>query len=249
MSRPALTIALLALVALAGCVGGGGSEMSQEAQQLQNDSLAAMQDVNTYRFEMTMDMSGGGTSLSLDADGILNRTSERARLDMSMSGPRSLDMVMYLISDTAYVNVDGRWTTQDVSEEGMWDQNSQLQRQQELLRAGTLRITGNDTIDGVPVRVVEVDIPDDKLDELTALAQQSSGTSQGEITDATYTVYIAKDSTLLRKTSVDMTIEVQGNSFDATVSMRFFDFGTDTAIAIPEEAKEDTIVSAVTAAR
>jgi len=213
--------------------------MSAEAQQLQNESVAAMQDVETYRFETSVDASTDDQSISLDADGLINRTARRAKLDMRVSVGD--EVTMYLVENTAYVKAGetGDWIVRDMSDRNMWDQQGRLERQQELLAASGLEITGNATVDGVPVHVAEVDVPQDKLDELTQLAQQQSGSSSdASISDATYTVYIATDSKLMRKVTVDMTIESDGQSADTSVSMRFFDFGTDATIEVPEEATQ-----------
>lgn len=250
MQRPALVLAVAATLLLAGCMGGGGSdttpEMSDEAKQLQEQSIAAMEDVDTYRMELTMDLESEETSVSVDADGVLNRPERRLRMNMSMdAGPRSVDTTVYIVGETAYVNARGMWQTRDVSDRDLWDQNARLEQQRELMEAARLEIVGNETVDGVPVRVVEFHIPDDKLDELTALAQQQAQTDQGEITDATYTAYIAQETGLMRKMEVDLSMEVEGQSVDGTVTMSFHSYGTDTNITVPEAATTGSSYSAI----
>jgi outer membrane lipoprotein-sorting protein len=244
MSRPRSTIALLALVAalaLAGCMGGGGTPtpepMSDEAQALQERSIDAMQDVDTYAFDMTMDMDADQGSVSMDAGGVVNRAEKRLRMALEMDLPgQSTDTEMYIDGDTAYVKVRSFWQTQDVTDRNLWDQNSQLQRQRELMEVAHLEIVGNDTVDGVPVRVVEFTIPDDKLDELTAMAQQQSNTDEGTITDASYTAYVGTEDDLMRRMEADFTIEIEDMTADASITMQFRDFGMDTNITVPEEA-------------
>lgn len=205
-----------------------------------------MQGVDNYAFDMTMDMEMEGASLTMDAKGVLNRPARRMRIDLAMDLPsRSIETRTYIANDTAYVKVRSFWRTQNVSEKNLWNQNSQLQRQRELMKAARLEIVGNATVDGVPVRVVTFHIPEDKLDELTAMAQQSAGTSKGTITDASYTAYIATESDLMRKMEADFTMEIEGKTADASMTMRFHDFGLDTNITVPEEAKGGADRSAV----
>lgn len=241
MQRRELVLAFVAILVLPGCLGGGDAQMSAEAKQLQSESTEAMQDVERYRFEMTTEVSLNDRSVRIDANGIINRADRRARLDMSMSGPRSLEMVMYLVDDTAYARTGGRWIRQDVSDRGIWDQNAQLERQRKILAASSLEITGETTVDGESVHVVKADIPKDKLDELTSLARQQSGSSSdASITKATYTFYIDKESNLTRKVSADMKLKLNGKTADASVSMTFSDYGTNTSITVPAEAREST---------
>jgi hypothetical protein len=241
MRRHGLVLAVAAALVLAGCTGGGGGtetrEMSQEAQTLQEHSVAAMQEADTYRVSMTMDLRTVEASMGIDAEGVLNRPERRMRMNMSLDTPRgNVDASTYIVDETAYVKAGPTWRTRNVSERNLWDQNSQLERQRELMEAARLEIVGNDTVDGVPVRVVEFHIPDDKLDELTALAQQQAGTDEGSITDASYTAYLSTESDLMRKMEADFEMEIEGQTADATVTMRFSDFGTETDITVPEEA-------------
>lgn len=242
MRRHELVLAVVAVVALAGCSGGSATEspMSERAQELQNQSTAAMQDVDTYRFDMSMTAEADQGSLSMDADGVLHRPRQRARMTMTMDGPGlSQDVTVYIVNQTGYLNAGDRWLTRNVSERNMWEQNTQLQRQRELLANSTLSIAGNTTIDGADVYVVNVSVPEDMLDELTAMAQQQSGTMAGSITDAEYTAYIAKASKLTRKIEADFAIEIQGESVDAAITMSFRDFGTATNITVPDAATEE----------
>ncbi|MEF8838137.1 MAG: hypothetical protein V5A24_05960 [Haloarculaceae archaeon] len=89
------------------------------------------------------------------------------------------------------------------------------------------------------MHVVEVDTSADELDELSSMAQWGAGSgTAGSISDATYTASIARDSKLMRKIALDMTVESAGQTVDTSVTMRFFDFGADDAITITEEATE-----------
>lgn len=207
-----------------------------------------MQAVDTYRFGMSMTAEADQGSVSLEADGVLHRSRQRARMTMRMDGPGlSQAVTVYILNQTGYVNAGDRWVTRNVSDRNMWEQNSQLERQRELLANSALEITGNATVDGTEVYVVNVSVPEDMLDELTAMAQQQSGTMSGSITDAEYTAYIAKESKLTRQIEAAFEMDVEGQTVDADITMTFRDFGTATNITLPDAATEGPGVTAATA--
>lgn len=239
MSRTAALAALLAAVALAGCLGGGpDTAMSQEAKQIQNESLDAMADVDAYELDAEMRVQGADQTVEMALSGAVNRSARMARVEVQMRSPRSLTTTTYIDGRTAYVDTAMGWQRRTLPAD-YWSAGNRLQTQREVFAASTMDIAGTDVVDGTPVTVVDITVPDDQLDELLSIAQRTQPTGpQGSITDAAYTAHIANETGLLRRVEVDMTMEVDGQSFDATVDMRFSHFGEPTPIAIPDAATD-----------
>jgi hypothetical protein len=237
MSRRTALIALLAAVALAGCLGGTPAGTSDGAEQLQNESLAAMADVETYTLRSDIEMRASGQTVEMDVRGAINRSAKRARVLVDVSGPQAISTKTIIANRTAYVQAGEHWQTRPVPQNDIWEQNSRLAQQRELFRASTIEITGSTEIDGVPVTVVDIQVPESELDNLTSLAQQGAG-GQATITDADYTAYISNETSLLRRTEVDLTMGVDGQSINGTVTMTFDDFDEPLEIRVPPAATD-----------
>jgi outer membrane lipoprotein-sorting protein len=198
-----------------------------------------MSSAETYAFDMSMSVEASDRTISMDATGVADRPARKIRMDMSMSGVMSRDITTYLDNQTAYVNVDGRWRTQDISDRNVWDSRDQLARQRELLNASTVTLAGNDTVDGTPVRVLEL-TPDEG--QLRELVEQQTGSSLGDVSmsDVSFRYYVATDTDQVRKIEMDAEMSADGNSGSVSMTMRFSDFGSDVSVEIPEEATAGT---------
>ena len=238
MRRRALAAVCVALlVALAGCGALGGSDgqpttQSAEAEQSVHERVAAAtEDVSTYAIDFRMNLTANGETLQLTQEGVYNRTSERARLNMSVYGTPATS---YFDGETAYVNAGGQWQVQDLSGSGLWGENGTLARQRTLLEMGNVSIVGNETVDGVETTVYAVDADPEAFESL--LSQQVGTTGQAGIQNASYRLYVADDTDLPRKAELSMTVTTQGQSSRANVTIQFSDYGEPVHVTIPEDA-------------
>ncbi len=238
MSRTAALPALLVLIALAGCLGGSGPEASAAANQLQNESIKAMADVETYSIHSDIETSVSDRSVSLTLDGVVNRTAHRGHMTIHLSGPQEMSMEMYIDGQTAFVKLGDTWQQRSVPQTDLWNQSNRLAQQREIYAASTFEITGSGVIDGTPVTVVRITVPDDQLENLTTLAQQQSGIASGTITEAEYTAYISNETALTRRVVMEYSMQLEDRTVEGTVETTFDEFGMDPNITIPEAATE-----------
>jgi len=241
MRRRALVAVCVALlVATAGCSalgGGDGQPTTQSAdseQPVQERVAAATQDVATYGVEFRMNLTANGETLQLTQEGVYNRTSERARLNMSVYGTPATS---YFDGETAYVNAGGQWQVQDLSGSGLWGENGTLARQRALLEIGNVSVAGDETVDGVATTVYAVDADPEAYQSL--LGQQVGTTGNVGIQNATYRVYVADDTDRPRKAELSMTVTTQGQSSQANVTILFSDYDEPVHVTIPEDAPTD----------
>jgi len=236
--RTLATLCVAALLVTAGCAGltgnGGGAS---DAEQVKDDAVAAMQDVDTYRMEMEMNITANDRTLSMSQDGVFDHGAKQARLNMTAYGTEA---VVYMDGDMMYVNAGSRWQTRDLSGQDPWESGNGITQQQNVLESGDVSVEGTETVDGVETTVLAVD-PD--LSELKALiAQQQAQSLEGvTIDDATYRLYVATDSNLPRKMEMAMEMSVDDQSTEVEMTTRFSDYGEPVNVTIPEEATAGSV--------
>lgn len=248
-TRKLVLIGVLVLsVGLAGCSGlTGGDEELTEAERLQQDAIADMEDVDSYTFtmDMSMDMESdqGDATIDIRADGAANRAEERMYMNMTMDitsqgQTQSINQEVYQLGETMYVQQFGTWQSQSVGSDA-WENNNAAQ-QSELLEDADVSIVGNDTVNGVEVRVLEVEPDEEALEEFaqsgTNTGQSGPTQSSMSIESATVRQYVAAESPhYVLRTEMDMEATVEGNPVTMTMTMSFDDLDEDVTIDVPEE--------------
>jgi hypothetical protein len=233
-TRSVALAALTLLVLSAGCAGLFGGE-SEQARQLQQASLDAMGSVDTYEFEMTMTASAEEQSVEVEATGVANRSGPRSTLTVTVDTPRGDQRVTaYLVGGTAYAEAGGRWQTREVD---LAEQRDRLQQMEEILNASTVTFEGNSTLDGEPVSTLRLEVPQDRLDELSVLSQGGgAGVADFDFTEFTYTLQVSRDDHLPRQVEIDATAQAGGRSIDLTGTVRYSEFGRPQNITLPGDA-------------
>jgi len=229
----AVCVALLVVTAGCGALGGdeGPSVSVDDEPPVQQRVADATEDVTTYGVDFRMNLTANGETLQLTQTGVYNRTSERARLNVSVYGTPATS---YFDGETAYVNAGGRWQVQDRSGSGVWGENGTLARQRALLDAGNVSIVGNETVDGVETTVYAVDADPAAFESLLG---QGAGTTGGvAVQSASYRLYVADDSDLPRKAVLSTAVTAQGQSSRANVTILFSDYGEPVHVTVPEDA-------------
>jgi hypothetical protein len=191
----------------------------------------ATEDVATYHVGFRMNLTTNGETLQLTQAGVYNRTSERARLNVSVYGTPATS---YFDGETAYVNAGGQWQVQDLSGSGVWGENGTLARQRALLDAGNVSVVGNETVAGVETTVYAVDADPAAFESL--LGQQAGTTVEVVVQNASYRLYVADDTDLPRKAELSTTVTAQGRSSRANVTILFSDYGEPVHVTVPEDA-------------
>ena len=234
-----ITVTLAALVAIAGCVDGGSSAPSSAPapDALQEDATAAMQDVETARFTMDMNVDTSQGSVAMEASGVMDIPAKKMRMDLSMDlDGRSVEAVQYIVDQTAYQRVQGRWQTRDVGEQDLWSQGNQIALQQQMLEDATVEITGSDTVDGHDVWVVSIQPSDEAIQQL--LGGTGAGVGENvEVEDLSFKQYVDVDSYHVRKLDLQMDSTMQGQDATVGMTMTFKEFDEPVDIQVPAEAR------------
>jgi hypothetical protein len=239
--RTLAVVGVALLVALAGCgaLGGGGGDgagptQTAEDEQSVGERVAdATGDVATYGVDFRMNVTANGETLQVTQSGVYNRTSERARLNVSVYGTPATS---YFDGETVYVNAGDRWQVQDRSGSGIWGENGTLARQRALLETGEVSVVGEETVDGVETTVYAVDADPAAFESLLGQQQATGGSSQLTVQNASYRLYVADDTDLPRKAELSTTVTTEGQTSRANVTILFSDYDEPVDVTIPEDA-------------
>ncbi|MFB6074129.1 MAG: DUF6612 family protein [Haloarculaceae archaeon] len=239
MRKHALIAALAVMVTLSGCSaitgGNGGGSGTPSVSEIQSQTQQAMQDVSTYAFGLNMDMSAQGRTISMSADGVVDHENRRMRMQVNAFGQQ---VTQYVIDDTMYQNVGGRWQTQDVSDQNMWEQGTTLQQQRQILENADVTLQGTQTVDGTETYVVRINPNETELRQLLQQQGTQGALAQGvSFSDVQFTQYIGTQDYLPRRVEINMTVSSQGQEVEVDMAMTFSDFGRDVSIQLPSEAQ------------
>jgi outer membrane lipoprotein-sorting protein len=232
--RTLLVTALVTLlVAASGCSALTGS--SGNGQAIAEQTNEAMQDVDSYTFDLSMSLSSDQSdqTIEMGGSGSVDLAAERLHMTMDVMGQ---SVEQYIVGDTMYINQGGTWQQQDVPQENLWNQQ-QLAQQQEILENASVTLQGNTTVDGTDVYELSVDVDEDQLMEILQQQQGQQFPGQVSLNDISYTMYVTHDDHYLKRINADMSMSASGQNADVQLEMTFSDFNGDVSIELPPEAE------------
>ena len=199
-------------------------------------------------------------------DGAFNVTARAMKMTMTTTtisedaGEIVSEMEMYMKGDTMYTKVDGNWTKMPGMPEEMWDQQNQVKSQVELLNASEIELAEPEKVNGEDAYKVRV-VPD--TETFTMILNQQMGsmplyamnmTEIFEGSEMAWTSWISKDSNLILKNQVAMTLILTADMLDLAVdevgdieiviesnsTVTYSNFNKPVIIKVPEVAKNAT---------
>lgn len=240
MRRPLLSLAAVALVVLAGCsVLADDPVREPAAVDRLNATQDRVDDLSSYRYNMTVNASSTGSSRHIDGHGVgaANVTAKRHVINASIDGTKALT---YLDNRTAYTECQfpgADWGRQNLSAETDWTELTPLGRQLELLSTGDLYHNGTERIDGQAVVHLSGRPTDDAL-------SGNDGSSSVSVFDSSkadeVTVHLWVDASTNRPVRTDLRVVSRANdeTATATLAVRYRGYGDPVRISIPKEARD-----------
>jgi hypothetical protein len=267
----ALSLALVLSFTLVGC--GGGLPQEEVDRIITNVTTAQF---DTVKLDMDMSMTvrveggdePGEVTMVGDGTGVMDMANREMQMTMNMTmdipelGEQEMVTEVYLVGEWMYTGVDipeigKQWIKMKVTDE-MWQQQSQIRQQIELLKTAVeVDYLGSEAVGGTDCYVFEVVPSMEALGEL--LSQQVSGMGgmdfgQFNLADLfkemSVKEWIAQDSYRVMKTEVDMVMEMRPADVGATeadfdkmtmdinMGERLYDYNQPVSIILPPAALE-----------
>lgn len=236
---PLLPLACLALLASAGCLGGGPPASDPAAERVVSDAVNASADVTAYR------ASGGGTatarrgdderSVSFERETAVNRTTRRGRVTVAT---RDEERTAYLVDDayyvpcyaSRYVNVPDAWyAASDVAD---WRTNDPLGAFLNVSAGAHAQLAGTARVDGANATVVDAYPSADALADSKRRFESVSDGDVGAIDDARVRLWVANDTGRVLRVRSVLNSSTNGVSLTQRTTLDY-EYGANVSVATP----------------
>lgn len=243
-------VAVLAVVVLtAGCLSGlpgddsgdaPGEIDGMSADELQESIIETMDGVETGAMAMEMSVEADGESMTMSTDGVMDISEEKMHMTMNieMYG-QTQEMESYVVGDTQYVELDGQWFKEDISNQNTWSEN--FSEQQGVLEEAEILYEETTTVDGHEVYVLTLDADEDVLEDAIESQQGAEDPMAGDQADISaidVTLYVDTETHHIRQEVIEMDYEVQGQEATASMTISYDNFDEPVDIELPEEAED-----------
>ncbi|TET40536.1 MAG: hypothetical protein E3J65_00905 [Dehalococcoidia bacterium] len=260
-AKTLVVVLLLAVLLLSGSACDGGeaptstptptSELSAE----QIMEAVAEAEIETYRFDMYMSMTMVGEmpgTVTMDVTGAIDEQNREMYMDMqlsmSMPEPMETGMEIYIVGDWIYMGVEmpgepAMWMKMTMTEY-MWEELDITSQQLDLLMDFVeVELLGTETVGGVECYKLRV-TPD--MGKLWEWAQMQGGMEELDpaldlediISDFSITEWVAKDTYFTTKAVIDITMTIESDTIDMTMTMLMYGFNEPVSIELPPEAAD-----------
>ena len=257
-------------------VGCADKELTQEdIEQLVNDVLVANAEVETVKFDMNtttkMEVIGApqpdGATMVGEGTGAIDSTKKEMQIIMDMDidvpgkAKQSMPMESYLVDGWIHIKVSveekgAQWVKMQFPDD-MWDSQSQISQQIELLKtAKEVNFLGSEYVNRTDCCVVEVVPGTEALNRMLSQIQmpdiEGADLSQFSfadmIKDMSFKQWIAEDGYLIMKSETHVVMEITPDDVGASVEefqkitadqsavMVFYDYNEPVSIELPAEA-------------
>lgn len=270
-----ISVVILALTLSLAAIGCGEEELTQEEiEKVVDNAAAANAEVDTLRFDMDMLMTteviakGETNEITIvtDGAGAIDRANREMQFTMNITTDmpgkdEQMSVEFYAVAGWMYTKVDipvigEQWMKMRSTME-MWEAQSQIDQQVELLQTATeVNLLGSEYISGTECYVVELVVSAEAFDKLLS-QQQIPGMEDINLGDLDLTdlfkevsvkEWIAKDGYLLMKSEIHMLMEFTSSdlgvpkadlekmTMDMNLEARFYNHNQAVSIELPEEA-------------
>lgn len=234
--RSVATIAVvILLVGLGGCSGVLSGDDGEQAAEIRDRSIAAIEDVSSYSFALELETSAQGLSVAVESNGSVDLDAREMHVVFTTQG---IQLNEYIVNDTLYQESYGLWDQRDAGDLGVWQDQRQLDHQRKILENGSVSLEGEDTIDGEPVYELRVEPEPEDVDGVLTPQQGESATGVNTTDDATYTFYLRQSDYLIERVDADITASSDGQEASADLTITFSEYNEDQHIELPPEAED-----------
>jgi len=242
----------LVLVAASGCLGAGTDDPTNSDSAItsgMDDSavreavVSSSEEVERYAMTMNQTYSGGGFNSSTTYQGVIDRESRRARLNITSEGNGETQRMATIVDEPAIYSkqeTGTNWTKRN-SESFEWRTIDRLSVLVELLEQSNATAVGSTTVDGSGATVLEADVEQETLAEVASGGNESTA-GQAE-PNVTMSLRAVVDNATARPQTITLHT-VRSSEFgssESTLTVTIDTYGVETQIGTPQETVTATV--------
>ena len=246
-----LSLVLLLSVGLMGCARPSTTE-----EELVREVLQVHAGIESVRYEMEMSVEteakGKTTVVNMTGGGVIDFVDERMSMTMNTATlvedeEMEMKMEMYFVDGFMYTKIDmpdapATWMKM---ESPMGIQASSVEQMIRLLETSEVEIIGEEEVRGINTYKIKL-IPDVQvlfeivMEQMGMPAEEACLPLEAEemFTDITIKQWIAQDTFLPMKESMEMTMAILGMPMALTSTMHYYDHNEPVTIELPPEAAD-----------
>ncbi|AXR82589.1 hypothetical protein [Natrarchaeobaculum sulfurireducens] len=249
-SNRLLVTVTVACILLAGCTGVGTmfDDDSEADTTVDAEELLANADaVETYHVEVTRTLQAPAVNETTRLDGVVDRENRLASLYSTSEtdlgdGPETTETEQYVDGDVQYTTDSGDWDREVHHDEAdVWAELDRLERAVETVDDTAFEDADRirtETIAGTETTMFELDVPDDRKDELAGVDEQAHVATSVE--QLVYYVYVDTETNTLYGTDLRMEVTQGEGSALITTETMFSEFDDADEVSVPDAAIEET---------
>lgn len=220
-----------------------GDYSADEFDTLLSGATAANEELDSFSFDMAMEMSGAGEHITMDASGATDLAAEEMKMDFDMSGmgmASPSEFVMYIDGQDAFVDADGEWMQMpaDQANQNVWDVEGQLAIADAQYEHGDVHVEeGSDVVE--VTTTLDGDGMAAFIDEAESADPAVADAGSVEWRDVEIVERFDAESNHVRST--EMTAEmIQGDqTVEYTFEMQIDDIDEELDTTVPDEGREE----------
>jgi outer membrane lipoprotein-sorting protein len=247
-----IVLGIISILILSGCIDEQKDTpppAGLTAEEVRDKSIEAIDNVKSYAFDMDMSISApvkeqGKATMGMTGKGRVDIENKRMynKMDMGTMG-MSTSTETYIIGDMAYIKSPSAGWMKKEADVGMWEAQDIVKSQKDLMKSIDVTLSGSEKVNGVDCYILVMKPGRDELIQL--LTQEIGGTpgiSATEIGEKIRSMevreWIAKDTSLTRRSVTVMQMEAEGKLVDMTIRMDIYDYNKPMNIELPKEAED-----------
>ena len=220
-----------------------GADETVDGEEL----LANADAVETYHVEVTRTLQAPAVNETTTLDGVVDRENRLVSLYSTSEtdlgdGPETTESEQYVDGDVQYTNSEGDWDREVHHDEAdVWAELDRLERAVETVDDAALEDRDRirtETIAGTETTMFELEVPDDRKNELAGVDEQAHVATSVE--QLVYYVYIDTETNTLYGTDLRMEVTQGEGSALITTETIFSEFDDADEVSIPDAAIEET---------
>lgn len=237
-----LVVLTVACVLLAGCAGFGPQETDDEPSVELDEIEATAAETDRYLVTVDRTLQSPTVVENTSLSGTIDRVDRAAHLESTTEvdvggGPRTSDLELYVVDDYQYTTSGDGWERTPLEDDAeAWAEIDRLETAVDSLEDDEYAPLRSETVDGTETTMFEVEVPEDRWNELAGLTQD--GHTVTSVEQLAYYVYVDTDTDTLYGTDLRMEVTQGDGSALVTIETLFGGYDDDLEVSLPDAADD-----------